>query len=318
MIPWFFDSFPGQIWLTLNDSRTVDQIDCFLTKQKSLGQQVEVALEEYSRNRSGCPQVLTAAMRHSLLAGGKRLRPLLVLLAVESCGQEPMSALPAACAVEMVHTYSLIHDDLPSMDDDDLRRGQPSCHVKFGEANAILAGDALLTQAFEILASELEADVAVRCCQELALAAGAQNMVGGQVDDLAAENRDDLSADELKQIHARKTGAMIRGALRIGALVAKCDQELFNQLDFFGEKIGLAFQIVDDLLDFSGDATRIGKSLGKDEQSQKLTYVRLYGAEKSQRLAGDLIAESIEIAEGFGVNGKPLIGLAQFILNRTF
>lgn len=303
---------------TTSSAKDDDCVDCFLQKQKSYGQLIEKRLDGYSGQKPGCPDILTDAMRHSLLAGGKRLRPLLVLLATEACGGNPEEALPAACAVEYVHTYSLIHDDLPSMDDDDLRRGQPSCHIRFGEANAILAGDALLTQAFEILATDLPPEVAAPCCRELALAAGSQNMVGGQVDDLAAENREDLTAAELEQIHNRKTGAMIRGALRMGSIVAKSSDELFRKLGFFGEKIGLAFQIVDDLLDFSGDATKIGKSLGKDEESQKLTYVRLYGADESRRLAEKLISEAIAAVNELGENGKPLIGLAQFILNRTF
>ena len=304
--------------LSLNHAPQEDLVGCFLEKQKSYGQLIEDKLDQYSQSRSGCPDILTAAIRHSLLGGGKRLRPLLVLLASEACGGQAVEALPAACAIEMVHTYSLIHDDLPSMDDDDLRRGQPSCHKKFGEANAILAGDALLTQAFEVLASDLPVEVASKCCLELALAAGAQNMVGGQVDDLAAENRNDLDAGELEEIHRRKTGAMIRGSLRLGALVAKSPDKLFKNLGFFGEKIGLAFQIVDDLLDFSGDATKMGKSLGKDAQSQKLTYVRLYGADESRLKAEELISEAIGIADEFGENGQPLIGLAQFILNRTY
>ena len=218
----------------------------------------------------------------------------------------------------MVHTYSLIHDDLPAMDDDDMRRGQPSCHILFGEANAILAGDALLTRAFEILASDLPPEVGVRCCRELARAAGAENMVGGQVDDLAAENSVDLTAEDLERIHLRKTGAMIRVALTMGGIIANSDETTLRKLDFFGEKIGLAFQIVDDLLDFSGDATKMGKSLGKDEQSHKLTYVRIYGADESRKKAEQLISDATETARSFGNAGRPLMGLAQFILNRTY
>lgn len=304
--------------MTIESYQQEDLTGCFKDKQKVLGQLIQSKLEEYTQPKKGCPTVLTDAIRHSLLAGGKRLRPLLVLLATEACGEDFAKAMPAACAVEMVHTYSLIHDDLPSMDDDDLRRGQPSCHRKFGEANAILAGDALLTQAFELLATDLEVEVAAACCRELALAAGAQNMVGGQVDDLDAEQKKNMTAEDLEWIHRRKTGAMIRVSLRMGALVAKKESDLLKKLSFFGEKIGLAFQIVDDLLDFSGDATKMGKSLGKDEQSKKLTYVRFFGAEESKRKAEQIIREAIEIASEFGDSGKPLIGLAQFILNRNF
>lgn len=302
---------------TDSDSQA-DLIPRFLEKQQSLAALIEKRLESYSANRPGCPQVLTDAIRHSLLAGGKRLRPILVLLANEACGGNVTEALPAACAVEMVHTYSLIHDDLPAMDDDDLRRGQPSCHIQFGEANAILAGDALLTQAFEVLGADLDPAIAARCCVDLAQAAGGQNMVGGQVDDLMAENNGDLTAEDLEKIHLRKTGAMIKVSLRLGALTANSPDNVLEKLSFFGEKIGLAFQIVDDLLDFSGDTTKIGKSLGKDEQSQKLTYVKLFGAEESRRQANHLISESIELASSFGVRAKPLMGLAKFILDRTY
>jgi geranylgeranyl diphosphate synthase type II len=304
--------------LTIDSFQQEDLVSCFLDKQKILGNQVEQKLDFYSRPKPGCPGVLNQAIRYSLLAGGKRLRPLLVLLATEACEGSAEDAMPAACAVEMVHTYSLIHDDLPSMDDEDKRRGQASCHIEFGEANAILAGDALLAQAFEILAREIDPAIASNCCAELAFAAGAQNMVGGQVDDLAAENKTGLSAEDLKKIHERKTGAMIKVSLVLGALIAKSEAEISQKMRLFGEKIGLAFQIVDDLLDFSGDATKMGKSLGKDEQSEKLTYVRLFGAKESRNKATKLISESIDIARTLGDAGKPLVGLAQFILNRTF
>jgi geranylgeranyl diphosphate synthase type II len=280
---------------------------------------IEKKLEQYSDFGGGCPKDLKAAIRHSLLAPAKRLRPTLVLLAAEACGGDVADAMPAACAVEMIHTYSLIHDDLPAMDDDDLRRGLPSCHAKFGEAVAILAGDALLAQAFEVISRDTSpSEVAVKCCVELSTTAGALHLVGGQADDLDAEQRDDLAGSDLERIHRRKTGAMIISSLRMGAFVANADAGMLEKLTIFGENIGLAFQIVDDLLDFSGDQTKIGKSLGKDSQSEKLTYVKLYGLDESKRKADKLIDDAIESLKDFGTNGHPLIGLAQFILNRTY
>ena len=184
-----------------------------------LRRRIDEALEKHTHYGPDCPQELAAAIRHSLLAPGKRLRPLLVLMAAEACGCDSARALPAACAVEMVHTYSLIHDDLPAMDDDDMRRGRPSCHAKFGEATAILAGDALLAQAFEVLATGIEPPaVAARCCGELAAAAGSSNLVGGQEDDLKAQFAE-LGLEQLQRIHRRKTGAMIRVSLRLGGLL---------------------------------------------------------------------------------------------------
>src|SRR5262245_23231404 len=191
----------------------------FAQQTAALRQWVNTSLAGYAEFGDETPPRLADAIRHSLLAPGKRLRPLLVLMACQACGSDRSAALPAACAVEMVHTYSLIHDDLPAMDDDDMRRGLPSCHAAFGEATAILAGDALLAQAFEVLATEIEpADLAARCCGELAKAAGSGNLVGGQEDDLAAQFAD-LGYEQLERIHRRKTGAMIRVALRLGGIV---------------------------------------------------------------------------------------------------
>ena len=195
--------------------------ELFLEYAKTVRPEVEAALERYTQYDADCPRVLREAIRHSLLAGGKRLRPLLVLMSAQACGCPRGEAMPAACAVEMVHTYSLIHDDLPAMDDDQWRRGRPCCHVKFGEANAILAGDALLAQAFEVMAGEIQpADVAAACCLELARAAGASALVGGQVDDLqGAGGPGDLA--QLERIHRRKTGAMFQVSLRLGGRIAQ-------------------------------------------------------------------------------------------------
>jgi geranylgeranyl diphosphate synthase type II len=251
-----------------------------------------------------------------LLAPGKRLRPVLVLLAAESCGSALRKALPAACAVEMIHTYSLIHDDLPAMDDDDLRRGLPTCHVKFGEATAILAGDALLAQAFETLAMGIEpSSTAAICCAELAKAAGPCELVGGQADDLNAEETGgDLA--KLEAIHRRKTGAMFRVSLRLGGLVAQGEVCQLEALDIYGQKLGLAFQIVDDLLDLKGDEALVGKRTGKDEGRGKLTFPSLLGEEESRNRAKGLIDEACAAVAIFGERKRWLVELARYVLAR--
>jgi geranylgeranyl diphosphate synthase type II len=257
-----------------------------------LRQEVEEALARHTQYDADCPQQLAAAIRHSLLAPCKRLRPMLVLMACEACGYDRAAALPAACAVEMIHTYSLIHDDLPAMDDDDMRRGRPSCHAKFGEATAILAGDALLAQAFEVLANGITPrDIAALCCGELAQAAGASNLVGGQEDDLRNEFAGGRTAD-LERIHRRKTGAMIRVSLRLGGMIGRGSPEQIAALDTYGERLGLAFQIVDDLLDLRGDASTMGKKTGKDSGRGKLTFPALLGEAESRRRAEDLISSA--------------------------
>ena len=254
----------------------------FAELSRRMRRKIDDALQSYAQYGPDCPQELAAAIRHSLLAPGKRLRPMLVLMACEACGCDSERALAAACAVEMVHTYSLIHDDLPAMDDDDLRRGLPSCHAKFGEATAILAGDALLAQAFELLATGIEPPaVAARCCAELAAAAGACNLVGGQEDDLKAQFSD-LGIEELERIHRRKTGAIMRASLRLGGIAADAREAQLAALDVFGEKLGLAFQIVDDLLDLEGDENLLGKRAGKDSERGKLTFPAVLGIEQSR------------------------------------
>jgi geranylgeranyl diphosphate synthase type II len=278
---------------------------------------VEAALDGFTQFDEDCPTRLRDAIRHSLLAPGKRLRPLLVLMATEACGGESRAAIPAACAVEMVHTYSLIHDDLPAMDDDDLRRGLPSCHAKFGEATAILAGDALLARAFEVLARETSPpEKAARCCYELARAAGASNLVGGQVDDLAAEGAGG-DVDQLSRIHRRKTGAMFNACLRLGGIVGGATNEQLSALNSYGENLGLAFQIVDDILDFQGDEDAMGKRTGKDQALGKLTFTSLMGPDQSQRQAAELIAEACGELELFGAGGSQLDALARYVLERN-
>jgi len=291
-------------------------IESFAEVARQLRQQVDEALARYTEYDADCPPRLAEAIRHSLLAPGKRLRPMLVLMSCQACGCDARTALPAACAVEMVHTYSLIHDDLPVMDDDDMRRGRPSCHAKFGEATAILAGDALLAQAFETIATGIEpAAAAARCCAELAMAAGAGNLVGGQQDDLAAEHEGG-GIEQLERIHRRKTGAMINVSLRLGGIVGGASERELAALDTFGSNLGLAFQIVDDLLDLAGDATKLGKRTGKDLSHGKLTFPAVLGSEESRLRAQQLIDEAKTALAVFGSRASALEALADYVIDR--
>jgi geranylgeranyl diphosphate synthase type II len=289
----------------------------FLSQKRA---DIEAALKGILRPEPGLPASLLEAMRYSLLAPGKRLRPLLVVLAAEACSGNAARALPAACAVEMIHTYSLIHDDLPAMDDDDLRRGLPTCHKRFGEATAILAGDALLTMAFQVLAEHYPGRTGTACCRELARAAGAAGMVGGQADDLAWEQATNHTAEELEQLHLRKTGALIRACLRLGGFVARPDEEAdaerLGRLDAYGRCLGLAFQITDDLLDVEGHADNTGKRVGKDATRGKLTYPGLLGIAESRRRAERLGKEALEHLAPFGAPAEPLRHLVALVLQR--
>ncbi len=278
---------------------------------------IDGQLDQYTRFDAGCPDTLREAIRYSLLAPGKRLRPMLVLLAAESCQGALEAALPAACAVEMVHTYSLIHDDLPAMDDDDLRRGRPTCHKAFGEATAILAGDALLALAFEVLARDLHpASAAAEGCALLAQAAGATQLVGGQADDLAGV---DLHAgiEALESIHRRKTGAMFLVSLQLGALAAGADATQRAALEVYGRKLGLAFQIVDDLLDVRGSADQLGKATGKDDARGKLTFPGVLGIDSSVRRAEALVAEACAAIATLAPHADGLEALARYVVERN-
>ncbi len=264
-----------------------------------------------------CPARLASAMRYSVLAGGKRLRPVLCLMAAEAAGGNPRAALPAACALEIVHTYSLIHDDLPAMDDDDLRRGRPTCHKAFDEATAILAGDGLLTFAFELIARETKpASAAVGCVLVLAEAAGPEGMVGGQMADLQAEGRADGTPEALEAIHRRKTGALLRAALKMGAISAGASAEVLSSLDAYGRAVGLAFQIVDDLLDVQGDESKLGKRVGKDSGHGKWTYPGFLGVEGSRLRAKQLADEAVAALAPLGTRGDRLRALALDLLER--
>jgi geranylgeranyl diphosphate synthase type II len=278
---------------------------------------IEAALRAAVEFDARCPSQLAEAIRYSLLAPGKRLRPQLVLMAAEACGGNFQAALPAAVAVEMIHAYSLVHDDLPAMDDDDLRRGRPTCHKQFDEAIAILVGDALQARAFEVLATGVQPpDRAARCCAELAEAAGAAALVGGQVDDLSAEFRH-IGLDRLQSIHRRKTGALFRASLRLGAITAGATSAQFEALSRFGEGLGHAFQIVDDLLDVGGEESSVGKRVGKDRGRGKVTYPALLGIEESRRRAEQLIAQACQELAGFGPAAAPLRELAEFVGKRS-
>ncbi|NMC19395.1 MAG: polyprenyl synthetase family protein [Thermogutta sp.] len=283
---------------------------------EALKQTVDSALDEFTRLPEDCPSRLREAMRYSLLAEGKRLRPLLVLLAAEACGGRVSDALPAACAVEMIHAYSLIHDDLPAMDDDDLRRGRPACHRQFDEATAILAGDALLTLAFEVSAKHTSPrERAGECCALLAEAAGPCRMVGGQMDDILAE-RGGHSLELLERIHRRKTGALIEVSLVLGAVLAGADERQRRALAEYGRCLGLAFQITDDLLDVEGEEGRVGKRLGKDQDRRKLTFPGLLGIAESRRRAADAVEQACRAVEAFGADARHLKALARSIAER--
>lgn len=296
-----------------------DSADSLQTSWAALRVRVESALESCLQLGPECPPRLREAMAYSLLAGGKRLRPVLVLMACEACGGEVEAAMPAACAIEMIHTYSLIHDDLPAMDNDDYRRGRLTNHKVFDEATAILAGDALLTLAFEITARDVRpASVAAACCADLAFAAGACGMVGGQVVDLEAETSKpvDQTLSALQGIHRRKTGRLIRSALTLGGRIAGTDVETLGTLDHYGTCIGLAFQIADDVLDVTGTQEKLGKGVGKDAGHHKLTYPGLVGIERSRQMARELIDEACQAIAPWGDRSRRLEALAQFVLER--
>lgn len=294
----------------------------FATLALPLRHEIDEALALAVESSAPSPPRLREAIRYSLLGSGKRLRPILVLLAAEACGCSRAEAMPAACAVEMVHAYSLVHDDLPAMDDDDLRRGRPTCHKVFGEALAILAGDALLTRAFELLAVKVRPHaVAAACCAALAEAAGAAGMVGGQVDDLDQQQllgTDDVEQQlqQLESIHRRKTAAMLRVSLRLGGLVAGATPEQCDALDAFGRPLGLAFQIIDDLLDVDGVESATGKRVGKDHGRGKLTFPGLLGVDESRARAAGLIDESCVALRPLSPRAAGLESLARFVLER--
>jgi geranylgeranyl diphosphate synthase type II len=260
------------------------------------------------------------SMRYSLFAGGKRVRPILCIASCEAAGGNAKDVLPAAVALECIHTYSLIHDDLPAMDDDELRRGKPTNHVLYGEAGAILAGDGLLTMAFALLSSNLRTTIApdnrLKIINIIATGAGSMGMVGGQALDIACEGKD-IDIATLRQIHSRKTGALITASVQTGAVIGGADAKQFAALTAYGEKIGLAFQIVDDLLNVEGTTEQLGKAAGSDADRCKATYPAIFGLKKTKMMAEETIAEALAALDTFAARGEPLRQLAAYIISRN-
>ncbi len=280
---------------------------------------VDEALDRVLPPETAPPPSVHRAMRYSVLAGGKRLRPILVIAGAEAVGAGADRVLPTACALELIHTYSLIHDDLPAMDDDDFRRGRPTNHKVFGEAVAILAGDALLTLAFRLIADNAAhlADGRVICqvIADVATAAGTEGMVGGQVMDIESEGRA-VTPEMLDAIHTRKTAALIRASLRAGALLGGAAPAALHAVTAAGERLGLAFQIVDDILDVEGNLEELGKSAGSDERKRKATYPALHGLDASRQRARMLIQEAKASLAPLGPSARPLAALADFVFER--
>jgi geranylgeranyl diphosphate synthase type II len=280
-------------------------------------ERINRALDQFLPNETTKPATIHKAMRYSLFAGGKRLRPALCLAAAAACGGDEEDAMPLACAVECIHTYSLIHDDLPAMDNDDFRRGKPTNHKVFGEGIAVLAGDALLTQAFEIAA---QAEGWPRYSHqalalEIARAAGSLQLIAGQVADLEAEGKK-ISATELKYIHERKTSALLCCSARLGGMSANCTAGELKALTDFGYNVGLAFQIIDDILDITQTSEQLGKTAGKDTKAQKATYPSIVGMEKSRKLATELTQRAFDALKIFKGRAAALEGLANYLLVR--
>ncbi|HWY45740.1 MAG TPA: farnesyl diphosphate synthase [Bryobacteraceae bacterium] len=279
---------------------------------------VEEALRRWVPLESTAPESIHKAMRYSLFAGGKRVRPILCIAAARSVSDSPAGIESAACALELIHTYSLIHDDLPALDNDDLRRGRPTCHKVFGEAIAILAGDALLTLAFQVLAQLVcEPGRKVRLIEELALASGTvDGMIGGQVHDLEGEGKHPTAA-LLEAIHRAKTGALLKASLRIGGIYAGADDDQLRALSCYGDHIGLAFQIVDDVLDVEQSSEALGKTAGKDAKQQKITFPAVYGLDRSRAMAEQERIAAHQALREFGESADRLRELADFIVHRT-
>ena len=277
---------------------------------------VDAALERLLPAETLRPETLHKAMRYSVFAGGKRLRPVLVIAGAEAVGGTAEQVMPTACAMELIHTYSLVHDDLPAMDNDDFRRGAPTNHKVFGEAMAILAGDALLTLAFRLVADNAaKSAVLSDVVTEIADAAGHRGMVAGQVADLEAEGRS-VGADGVDYIHAHKTGALIRASLRVGAMLCGADAAQLRALSVAGSDLGLAFQIVDDVLDVVASSQELGKTAGKDQAQQKATYPAIHGIEASRARAAFLIRDAEEALRALGPRAEPIRALGRFIVER--
>ncbi len=284
------------------------------------GDIVNKALDRLLPGENEFPQKLHKAMRYSVFAGGKRIRPVLAIASAETFGGLTDSIIDIACAVELIHTYSLIHDDLPAIDNDDMRRGMPTCHKVFGEAMAILAGDALLTSAFDVMANthastDEERLLLLKTIQEIARAAGSTGMVGGQVLDIESEGKD-VAFPVLEYIHIHKTGELILASIRAGAIMKNAGDKELEAMTRYGEAIGLAFQIADDILDVEGNKEDTGKNVGGDAKKEKVTYPSILGIEESKKRARELTDIALASVEGFGKKAEPLREIAKYIVAR--
>jgi geranylgeranyl diphosphate synthase type II len=293
-------------------------IKSYLTSKKSI---VDKALDKLVPPANMFPTSVHEAMRYSLFAGGKRVRPILAIAAAEALGAKTSDLLPVAGSLELIHTYSLIHDDLPAMDDDDFRRGRPTCHKVYGEAMAILAGDGLLNLAFEVLSDPrrtkaVSANRLLSIIREIGTASGVHGMVGGQVVDMQSEGRD-IDFPTLEYIHTHKTGALIRASVRVGALYAKASEKRLKVLTRYGEMVGLAFQIADDILDITGKQDEIGKDVGSDLKKGKKTFPGFYGLEGSRLRANEVADKAIHSLRDFDGKADPLRELAKYIVQRA-
>jgi geranylgeranyl diphosphate synthase type II len=293
-------------------------IKTYLSRKKDL---VDKSLEKLVPRADAFPPSVHEAIRYSLFAGGKRVRPILALAAAEALGVKTVDLLPLAGALELIHTYSLIHDDLPAMDNDDYRRGMATCHKVYGEAIAILAGDGLLNMAFEVLSDPrrlkaVPAGRLIAIIREISTASGVHGMVGGQIVDMESEGRE-VDFPTLEFIHTRKTGALIRASVRTGALYARAGKRQYTALSHYGELVGLAFQIADDILDITGKREEIGKDVGSDIKKGKKTFPAFYGLEESRRRATEVADKAVASLQGFGRAADPLRELAKYIITRV-
>jgi geranylgeranyl diphosphate synthase, type II len=286
-----------------------------ISKRKQIDRAIDKIIEQTTNS-----SVVVSAMRHSLMAGGKRVRPILCIAASQAVGGQNEDVIRVACALEMIHTYSLIHDDLPAMDNDDLRRGKPTCHIAFDEATAILTGDALLTLAFEILSS-IEPNTInnalkwLRVINIIAKAAGYKGMIEGQIKDIAAEGNP-LGLEDLEQMHALKTGALIEASIITGAILGNGSFEQVEQLNIYAKNIGLAFQVIDDILNVEGDPAVMGKDVGTDQARKKSTYPSILGIGKSKEFAKNLVKNALQALDYFDNKSDPLRAIAHYIIDR--
>ena len=308
----------NRLFLKVNRKMNSFDLRSYLfSKQKQINRTIDKLIDQSSNS-----SVIVSAMRHSLMAEGKRIRPVLCMAASQAVGGRDEDVLMAACAIEMIHTYSLIHDDLPAMDDDDLRRGKPTCHIAFDEATAILAGDALLTLGFEILSSidlnHIKATNAfkwLRVINIIAKAVGYKGMIEGQIQDMAAEGKR-IALKDLEKMHALKTGALIDASISTGGILGNATVEQIQHLNIYAKNIGLAFQVIDDILNVEGDPAAMGKDVGTDQVREKSTYPSILGIQKSKEFAKDLVNNALQALDYFDNKSDPLRAIAHFIINR--